>query len=185
MFALLYDFVTGDKTRRIGNALLYDKSIPALITPYMQEYKLGCLFKLGEWKAAAEEIYEYWGGMLDGGATTFWETYEKGEQVETATAMYDRPFGRSQCHIWGAGVLYLVPRFWFGIRNDICFGERFEVKPIVELIQNSSITVPLKKGVLKVSCTNGKISVFANALSGDLFVNGKKYAVPAGVLISV
>ena len=180
MFAILYNLVEGEQAQRIGDALLHAEYIPAITTPYMQEYKLACLFKLGQWQAASKEIADYWGGMLDGGATTFWETYTPGETSETATAMYGRDFGRSQCHIWGASVLYLLPRYYFGIENNLAKGERFTIKPILPLIKDSEITVAMKRGTLTVKQYGNRLEILSTHLGGECIIDGKCYTVIGG-----
>ena len=150
------------------------------ITPFMIEFVLASLFEAGEYKNAAERLENYWGGMIDVGATTFWETYVDGEEEETATAMYGRPFGRSKCHIWGAGPLYLIPRYYFGIASED-FGERLVVKPQKTLIKNRSITVPTKRGTLTVSHDGGGVRVLSTHLDGVLYYNGQKYKIEKGV----
>ena len=177
VFAILYNLVDGEQAKRIGDALLHANYIPPITTPYMQEYKLACLFKLGQWQAASKEIADYWGGMLDGGATTFWETYTPGETVEKATDMYGRTFGRSQCHIWGASVLYLIPRYYFGIENNIDNGESFVIKPNLELIKDSQITVPLERGSLTVKYYDGVLEVFSTDLDGELVLQEATYPI--------
>lgn len=185
MFAVLYRFADAEKSEKIRRALLEDTSIPQIDTPYMQSYKLACLFEIGEWKAASQEILSYWGGMLDAGATTFWEVYHRGETEETSCEMYGRKFGRSHCHIWGASVLYLIPRYFYGIRKDIAFGETFEVRPVPELIEGTKIEVPLKRGILRVQSEQGRISVFASEQDGELIIGERHYAVKRGKLLIV
>ena len=180
IFAVLYGFADGDKKAKIRNALLQNKNIPPITTPYMQCYKLSCLFEAGEWKAAASEIMEYWGGMLDAGATTFWETFTKGETEEMGTEMYGRPFGRSHCHIWGASVLYLIPRYFYGIRSDVELGERFVIAPVLELIRNSEITVPLKRGKLHIKCGWDTMEILSDGIGGECVIEGKTYGIKKG-----
>ena len=179
VFAVLYGFADEDKKKRITDAIKTDK-IPLSITPFMIEFVLASLFEAGEYKNAAERLENYWGGMIDVGATTFWETYVDGEEEETATAMYGRPFGRSKCHIWGAGPLYLIPRYYFGIASED-FGERLVVKPQKTLIKNRSITVPTKRGTLTVSHDGGGVRVLSTHLDGVLYYNGQKYKIEKGV----
>lgn len=181
VIAVLYGFVDEQKRERIKNALLHDESIPPLITPYFECFKLSCLFELGCEEQAAKELETFWGGMVKAGATTFWETYFEGETMEEATAMYGRPFGRSQCHIWGAGPLYIVPRYYFGIENGLNGGDNYLVKPCLKLIQNAEITVPLKNGTLTVAYKDGTLTVYADQTDGKVEVNGKTYTVKKGV----
>lgn len=179
VFALLYGFADAEKRHRITDNLIQG-NVELSITPFMIEFLLAVLFEVGEHKKAAEMLCDYWGGMVDAGATTFWETYVKGEEAESATAMYARPFGRSHCHIWGAGPLYLIPRYYFGIQNEIDFGERFLLQPIPELIINSAITVPMKRGTLTVSCQEGKLSVYSSDLDGTLKLGEITYEIKKG-----
>ena len=180
VFAVLYRFADREKAEKIKKTLLNDNSVPDITTPYMQSYKLACLFEMGEWKKASQEIMSYWGGMLDAGATTFWEVYHRGETEETSCEMYGRKFGRSHCHIWGASVLYLIPRYIYGIRKDIACGETFELRPILALIADSEIEVPLKRGTLRVQATKEKITVFSGELDGKLIIGDTVYAVEKG-----
>lgn len=184
MFAVLYGFADQKKRAKIVRALLNDKDIPAVNTPYMQTYKLSCLFELGEYDAACREIYEYWGGMVAEGATAFWEYYEKGDKNEPPRPMYGRPFGMSRCHIWSAGVLYLVPRYYFGIQNDVEFGEKFVAKPALNLVKNASITVAMKRGKLTLKVKEDEIEVFSTDIEGTLFAFGREFSVPAGKKIT-
>ena len=180
IFAVLYGFADENQLCKIRNTLLNDSSVPELTTPYMQSYKLACLFELGEWKKASEEILSYWGGMLDAGATTFWEVYHPGETEETSCEMYGRKFGRSHCHIWGASVLYLIPRYIYGIRKDIDLGATFEVKPLLPLINNTKLRVPLNKGYLWLETDKDTIRILASEQNGRLVLGDKTYAIEKG-----
>lgn len=179
VFAVLYGFADEDKKKRIVEALREDK-IPLSITPFMIEFVLACLFESGEYENASKRLEKYWGGMIDAGATTFWETYVEGEEEESATHMYGRPFGRSKCHIWGAGPLYLIPRYYFGIQNGVNFGENFIVEPRLELIKNRSMTVPMKRGTLTVEHDGKGVRVLATETDGVLKLNGKTYEILKG-----
>lgn len=186
MFAVLYGIVDAEKREKIKHALLFDKSIPPITTPYMQSYKLSCLFELGEYERAVKEIIEYWGGMVNAGAKTFWEYFETGDTDEPPRPMYNRPFGMSRCHIWGSSVLYRVPRYFYGIRTDIDFGESFEVRPVLSLIRDCSVTVALKRGYLSVQADgDGNIKVYSSDLDGCLIAGTNRYAIRAGRTVIV
>ena len=183
IFAVLYGFANDTQKNSIIDNFKRDK-ISLSKTPFMIEFVLEMLFKNGEYEKGDKILRSFWGGMVKAGATTFWETYIDGETEETATAMYGRPFGRSLCHIWGAGALYIIPKFYFGI-GSVDFGNAFVVQPNTELISGCSIKVPLKKGTLSVSCENGGISVFADELGGKLIIGGKEYSVSRGKRLTV
>lgn len=185
VFAVLYGFAEEEKRARIGQALLTDASIPQLTTPYMQCYRLSCLAELGRLDAVDAEIHAYWGGMLDQGATTFWETYYPGETEEESAPMYGRPFGRSHCHIWGSGVLYLIPRYYYGIRYDFGAEDRFVMKPVLQMIDGNDFTCALRRGSLHVSCRNGNLEVFADGMDGTLCLDGVTYVIRKGEKLKI
>lgn len=179
VFALLYHFANEKQEKAIVENIISEK-VQLSITPFMIEYALAALFEVGEKQKAFDMLKDYWGGMVDIGATTFWETYQKGELEEVATSMYGRPFGRSHCHIWGSGPLYLLPRYCFGIEPSLEFGEKYRVTPELSLLGESSITVPLKYGTLSVSYKNGYLSVYADQVDGEVVINGQVKEVKKG-----
>lgn len=177
--AVLYGFADEKQKRAILDNFRNDK-ISLSKTPFMIQFILEMLFSNGEWAKGDEMLRSFWGGMANAGATTFWETYVEGETAETATAMYGRPFGRSQCHIWGAGPLYVIPRFYFGIRAENS-GENFVIEPNLQLLKGDcAITVPLKRGELCVSVSSGKITVRSAKENGKLIIDKKVYEIKGG-----
>lgn len=182
-FAILYGFANENQKSAILNNFKNDR-ITLSKTPFMIEFVLEMLFLSGEYQKGSEMLNSFWGGMVKAGATTFWETYVDGETEENSTDMYGRPFGRSHCHIWGAGPLYIIPRFYFGIHFEN-FGDTFVVQPNLKLTNGSSIKVPLKKGMLSVSVADGEITVLASDLDGKLVIAGAEYSVRHGEKLSV
>ena len=49
---------------------------PDVITPYYGSYVLDAMARTGHREAALAWIREYWGGMINEGATSFWEAYD-------------------------------------------------------------------------------------------------------------
>lgn len=49
-----------------------------------------------------ERRREYWGGMLERGAVTFWEEFNLDDPREKQYDMYGDKFGKSLCHAWSA-----------------------------------------------------------------------------------
>lgn len=177
-FAVLYRFAEEEKIARIKKAIV-GETVETSITPYMQMYNLACLFESGESAVADKKIRAYWGGMADLGVSTFWETYVPGETVETSAAMYGRPFGRSHCHIWGSGPLYLIPRYYFGVQS-VNFGEEFVAEPNLSLLKNCRITLPLKRGALHIEIGEKTVFIRSSEIGGTLKLNGKTYVIGKG-----
>ncbi len=180
VFALLTGFADKNKKRKIINALKSDTDIPPITTPYMQAFLLSCLCEAGEFECVRQSLCAYFGNMAQTGTFTFWETYKIGEQKESATDMYGRPFGRSQCHIWGAGAILIIGKYFYGLRNDTEFGERFVLQPYLPAIENASVTLPLKHGKITVSYYGNTFSVRAEGQSGELLLSGKRYPLVSG-----
>ncbi|MBR3863513.1 MAG: hypothetical protein IKJ19_00130 [Clostridia bacterium] len=184
IFAILYGFASEEQKNSILSAIQKGE-MQLSITPFMIEFVLASLFEGGQWQNGAKMLEDFWGGMVDTGTSTFWETYQEGEQEESATAMYGRPFGRSHCHIWGAGPLYLIPRYYYGLRDDLEFGKKFVLEPNLNLIKNSYIKLPLAKGTITVECSSTNLLIFANEVDGELVLNGKHYTVKKGEKLNV
>lgn len=180
VFALLTGFADENKKRKIIRALKSDTGIPPITTPYMQAFLLSCLCEAGEFACVRRKLRAYFGNMAQTGTSTFWETYKIGEQKESATDMYGRPFGRSQCHIWGAGAILIIGKYFYGLKNDTAFGERFELQPYLPAIENTSVTLPLKHGKITVSYYGNTFSVRAEGQSGELLLSGKHYPLVSG-----
>ncbi len=180
VFALLTGFADENRKSKITCALLHDNSIPLITTPYMQAFRLSCLCEAGEVECVRESLRDYFGNMASTGTSTFWETYKIGEQKESATDMYGRPFGRSQCHIWGAGAILIIGKYFYGLKNDTAFGERFVLQPYLPAIENTSATLPLKHGKITVSYYGNTFSVRAEGQSGELRLNGVSHELTAG-----
>lgn len=168
VFALLTGFVDGRVRDKITYALLHDSDIPPITTPYMQAFRLSCLCEAGEFDIVGNELNAYFGGMAATGTSTFWETYVIGEEKERATDMYGRPFGRSQCHIWGAGSILIIGKYFYGLSNDVDLGERFVLRPNLPAIANSSVVLPLKHGKVSVRYYDNKLTVHAEGESGSI-----------------
>lgn len=102
-----------DESRRA----LLGKDLASVATPYMKHLELLALVRLNERNAALDQVRKYWGGMLETGATTFYEAFNEDEETaEDVASFYDRPFARSLCHAWSAGPCALYPEILLGIR---------------------------------------------------------------------
>lgn len=116
MFAILLDMLDEKQRQLVAKHVLKNDAVPSIVTPYMRFFELAALCEVGEQAYVLSEMKSYWGGMLDLGATTFWEKYDP--ELEGA-AQYEssgRPFAKSLCHAWGAGPIYLLGKYFMGVR---------------------------------------------------------------------
>ena len=145
-----------------------------IVTPYMQFYELETLCVLGRRTSVTKKVLSYWGGMLDLGATTFWELYDPRESGDQHYAMYGRTFGRSLCHAWGAAPIYLLGRYYLGVVPTASGFCRYEVRPDLGGLKWMRGTVPTPNGEIKVEVRNGRATVHGCAAgTGVLHWNGK------------
>lgn len=175
IFAILFDFVTEEQTESIVRHVLMNPDIPQITTPYFKFYELEVWSILGYNKEVSQVILDYWGGMLDRGATTFWEEFIPGMEAPEEYAMYGDPFGKSLCHAWGASPIYLIGRYILGVQPLTPGYESFEVKPDLSIFSSFDGTVPIKNGEVQLHWGENKLLVYTNQEGGILEVNGQRY----------
>ena len=177
IFAILYDFVDEDKKRRIAKNMILTDALMPITTPYMQFYEMCALLEVGEGEEVTRRIKDYWGGMLDLGATSVWELYDP--QATDHYAMYGRPFSKSLCHAWGAGPIYLFGRYYLGVYPTSPHYATYRVEPHLCGLSAFSGKVPTPGGEVWVSVTPNAVSVGSHT-DGDgvLLWEGKEYFIP-------
>lgn len=173
MFAVNYDYVTKEQKEQIKTSVLMNKNIPAISTPYMRFYELEALCKLGEQKYVMAEMKNYWGGMIDLGATTFWEKYNPENVGQEHFSMYGRPFGKSLCHAWGASPIYLLGKYYVGVKPLQPGYKEFEIKPELGDLEWFESSVPTPNGDINVYASKSEIKVSATEGEGTLVFKSK------------
>lgn len=136
-----------------------DRVLEVLTTPgvaspfrsgYMGFYVVEALFRHGRAAQALARLREYWGGMIDRGATTFWEVFDE-----------STPEGRlpermwSLCHEFCAGPLYSLPVHVLGVQVDGRLGDHVTISPGVFDLTWAEGTVPTPRGDVGVSWRRG------------------------------
>lgn len=187
MFAVLYDFVDGERRQDILRHVLLNDSVMSITTPYMRFYELEALCALGEHDRVLKEMRSYWGGMLKEGATSFWETYDPKEKYPQRLAMYGHPYGKSLCHAWGASPIYLLGKYYLGVRPVKPGYEEWEAKPHLGDLKWMKGDVPTTNGLIHLEMTSKEITVKANGCgSGSLIVkSSKRPKVSRGIVESL
>ena len=162
MFAILFDMVDENRKKMIKNNVLLNDSVLAITTPYMKFYELAALCEIGEHQKVLEFVRNYWGGMLKLGATSVWESFDPTLPDTAHYSMYNRPFGKSLCHAWGGNPVYLLGRYYLGMKG----------------------TVPTPSGDIEVYVTKKKIIVVsAGSSGGELrFISKKEPKITGGIL---
>lgn len=185
IFAILFDLVDRKTADLLVKTVLENDEITKITTPYFELYELMALCKLGHIEAAQEMIDSYWGGMLRLGATTIWEQYDPTESGIAHYRMYGCKFGKSLCHAWGSGPIYLLGRYCLGVRPTSVGSKTFTVEPNPGVYKEIHGVVPMRGGSVRVDVKDGKTTVFTELSGGTLIAGGKEYAIEAGKPLTV
>ncbi|MDL2243342.1 alpha-rhamnosidase [Bacteroidales bacterium OttesenSCG-928-J19] len=174
MFAVLFDYLDQAKKEAVKKNVLLNPQALKITTPYMRFYELEALCILGEHDHVMNEIRSYWGGMLQEGATSFWEKYNPKEQGREHLAMYGRPYGKSLCHAWGASPIYLLGKYYLGVKPETEGYREFSIRPTLSDLEwmegsvptpNGDIALYMDKKEIRVTATEGEGYLYFNSLS--------------------
>lgn len=183
MFAIFFNYLSEEKKEAVKTNVLLNDNVQQITTPYMRFYELEALCQLGEQKYVLNEIRNYWGGMLQLGATSFWEKYNPNEKGEKQLAMYGRPYGKSLCHAWGASPVYLFGKYYLGVQPLTPGYETYKIEPVLGGLQWMEGTVPTPYGNINIYTTTKEIKVSAKGGIGTLlFKSVRKPSVTNGTI---
>ena len=171
IFAIILDFAD-EEQKAIISEKFTDKEFAEIYTPYMKFYELCALAESGKIDYVIDYIDYYWGGMLEHGATTFWERYNPNEIGNEKYAMYGRPYGKSLCHSWGAGPLYLIGKYIVGLSPYNDGYSEFILKPYLKDLHFNS-KLPINDSEINVSYDGKWLKIYSSKTDGYLFHNEK------------
>lgn len=140
-------------------ALLENDSIKLVGTPYMENFEVMAMARLGSTDYMLKRMNDYWGGMLNKGATTFWEAYNPNETFENQYSFYKRPYGKSLCHAWSAGPAAFLPSELFGLKPIEDGWKRFSIDPNIGNLEWASVCLPTKYGNIIINIENNNIQI--------------------------
>lgn len=183
MFAVMFDYLDQNKTNAVKNNVLLNPDALKITTPYMRFYELEALCILGEQKHVLKEIRDYWGGMLNLGATSFWEKYNPNEKGTEHLEMYGRPFGKSLCHAWGASPIYLFGKYYLGVKPSSPGYGTYNIEPNLADLKWIEGKVPTPEGDIYVYCDTKQIKVKSDTGTGTLIVKSKSKPVSKNAVI--
>jgi hypothetical protein len=179
MFAILYDLCSADEKQAIMQSVMLNPDIAPITTPYMRFYELEALCMGGHHQQVLSEMRQYWGGMLKEGATSFWEKYNPEEHGTQHLAMYGRPYGKSLCHAWGASPLYLLGKYFLGVRPTAPGYEEYIVEPHLGDLEWMQGDVPTPFGLIHVEMDRHQIKIRATGGRGTLIVGNRQVSIEA------
>ena len=159
IFAILFNIADDSRRHLLAKSVLFNDDIPSISTPYFRFFELEALCRLGYLDKVLQEIKAYWGGMLRLGAVTFWEEYDPSKPLEQQYEMYGDPFGKSLCHAWAASPIYLLARYFVGLRPLTPGGETFEADVQAQFFRKLDCTFPMGQKQVHICLQDGKVSV--------------------------
>lgn len=177
IFAVMFGIADAEQTRAIVSNVLLNDSVTQITTPYFKFFELDVLCSLGYLETATQRMEDYWGGMLLLGATTVWEQYDPAETGTEHYAMYGMKYGRSLCHAWGAGPVYLLGRYYLGVDPVTPGYKTFEVAPRLGGLKRISGAVPVNNGTVRIDYDGTTIRVLSDKEGGTLKIWGSEYPI--------
>jgi hypothetical protein len=185
MFAIFFNYFNNEQKQAVKQHVLLNDKIQKITTPYMRFYELEALCAMGEQKYVLNEMKNYWGGMLQAGATSFWEEYNPSKKGAEHYAMYGRPFGKSLCHAWGASPIYLLGKYYLGVQPTAPGYTSWVAEPVLGGLQWMQGKVPTPHGDIDVYCSTTQIKIKGSEGTGTLrFKSQSKPSIKGGTVVS-
>ena len=186
IFAIMYDFVSPTRARKIARCVLENDEITHITTPYFEFFELNALCKLGKLTTAQKKIESYWGGMVALGATSIWEEFFPNQTGIEHYGMYGMKYGRSQCHAWGGGPIFLLGRYCLGVYPTSAGYATYAVEPNRGMYKHIDGSAPLPEGgQVSVKMDAHTCTVTTTRPGGVLILKGKTYELPVGEAFTV
>jgi alpha-L-rhamnosidase len=125
-----------------------------IISPYYNYYVIRAMAEIGHRPEALAWIRQYWGGMLQEGATSFWEAYDPSWYHEDfhSSLQSDNRSGYfvSLAHGWSAGPTAWLMEQVLGIQPTGGGFSTVDIRPDLVDLEWAKGTEPTPKGLLKV-----------------------------------
>ena len=168
------------------------------VTPYYGYYVMEALARLGHTRQALDWMRQYWGGMLDEGATSFWEAYDP-RWPRTEPHKYleaDRKTGTyiSLAHGWSSGPALWLLENVLGLHSVEPGGHSFVIHPDLAGLDwargsmaaaEGSISVDIKNTnhlsitVLIPKSCSARVEIPNLEAGHKVLLNGKPYSLQA------
>jgi alpha-L-rhamnosidase len=180
MFSIFFDYFTEIQKQQVKKSVLLKDNIQKITTPYMRFYELEALCAMGEQDYVLKEMKDYWGGMLNLGATSFWEEYNPSQSGAAHLAMYGRKFGKSLCHAWGASPIYLLGKYYLGVKPTSAGYAAYVAEPNLGGLEWMEGKVPTPDGDIQLRMSTTEIKITGACGTGILKFKSKSKPVTVG-----
>lgn len=159
IFAIIFDIADEKQKTVIVENVLKNPQIPAITTPYFKFYEMDALGRMGYLEEVLQQIKDYWGGMLERGAVTFWEEYDPEIPEEEQYDMYGDKFGKSLCHAWSASPVYLLAKYFAGLAVTDPVNGKYELNLYRDAFKYLDCTLPVGERDVHIHWDGNKIAV--------------------------
>ena len=162
------------------NAAVFAPNPTLNLSPFYGYYVLEARAAAGDVAGGLELLRHYWGGMIDFGATSFWEHFDAAwlshqpaytrvdewpvpgrPNVHEDTGAYCyKGFRHSLCHGWSAGPCAWLARHVLGVTPTAAGFARVRIDPHLASLECARGTVPTPTGAIIVehrAMANGKV----------------------------
>jgi len=140
-----------------------------VITPYYGSYMLDAMSTIDLFwhdgdSMAMKWLKSYWGGMLDNGATSFWEAWDPnwaGDDPHSKLEADDKVgYNASLSHGWSSGPAAWLLENVLGVsRNGWMSGNHFEIQPRLAGLQWAKGTIATAAGPIRVEVSEKRMLV--------------------------
>lgn len=137
--------LTQQEANRVAEWLTSD-GVEPITSPFHGLFVTEGLLRYGHDRQALAFMREYWGEMLDRGATTFWEHFTLDSPPGLVPGR-----GVSLCHGWSAGPTYSLPARVLGVTPGAPGFSRVNIRPQLADLDHARGSVPTPMGTVDVN----------------------------------
>lgn len=101
--------IDGNSAKKLMEHIDEISDAEKMVTPYMVHNYIDALIKVDEKEKALKKLKEYWGGMVELGADTFFELYNPQNPKESP---YGGTIVNSYCHAWSCAPAYFLRKYF-------------------------------------------------------------------------
>lgn len=181
ILAIFFDLVDQKKKQQILNHVLLNKDVPEITTPYFKFFEQDALCQMGQYDQVLSEVKDYWGSMINRGATTVWEEFNPNVTGADQYAMYGDVYGKSLCHAWGASPIYLLGRYFMGVHPTAPGCQTFLVEPHLAGFKELKSTVPVNNGSVTFELADNQLRIQSTRPGGTVRFNGHDYQLDKNI----
>lgn len=168
-------------TRQALVAALAGDTLRPSTTPWGQVLEVESLLRADRADVALPRIRHYWGGMLERGATTFWEAFDPDENPDTMFDLNGQRFALALCHARSGAIAATLAGSVLGVRAREPGFAAVDVVPHLGDLAWVEGVVPTPRGPITVrfSADAGEIDLPADVRAHVRF-RGRELLLPPG-----